>query len=63
MYDCALIQNIKRALLEGVSGLKKSSQRPPKLKIDIKTSKWSTTFSKNIATSAQTSTKETASFM
>ena len=31
MYDCALSQNIERAVLEGVSGLKKSSQTPPKL--------------------------------
>jgi len=63
MYDCALSQNIERAVLEGVSGLKKSSQTPPKLLLTKNNPKWSTTFNKVNATLAQTSTKGTASFM
>ena len=62
MYDCALSQNIKRAVLEGVSGLKKSSQRPLKLQTNKKNQKWSTTTLKNIATSTPSSLRGTASF-
>jgi len=59
MYDLALSQNIERAVLEGVSGLKKSSQTPPKLQFIKNNQKWSTTTIKMPATSAPTSTMET----